>query len=113
MAGDLPRDLKAAIAAMLEGVSRKELAARAAQMSDDYRAGGGSATVIAEPADVLAYLVTRMPATYAAVAAALRGRPRSRRRPSRRRRFLDVGAGPGHGELRGGRGVAGDRSRRP
>jgi ribosomal protein RSM22 (predicted rRNA methylase) len=79
---------------MLDGVSRAALSVRAARLSDAYRAGGGSAQAIADPTDVLAYLVTRMPATYAAVAAALRQfrlvaldfAPTS---------LLDVGAGPG------------------
>ena len=85
--------LLTAIAALLEGVSRKDLAMRAARLSAAYRQGGTSA-VIGNEADALAYLVTRMPATYAAIRAALRRvtevlpefAPAS---------FLDVGAGPG------------------
>ena len=85
--------LLTAIAALLEGASRKDLAMRAARLSAAYRQGGTSA-VIGNEADALAYLVTRMPATYAAIRAALRRvtevlpefAPAS---------FLDVGAGPG------------------
>ena len=57
---------------MLEGVSRKDLARRAAAISEHYREGGGSAAVIGNHLDVLAYLTTRLPATYAAVAAVAR-----------------------------------------
>ena len=94
MAAELPPNLKAAIAAKLEGVSRNALAERAAHLSATYRDGDGSATGIRDTADGLAYLVTRLPATYAAagaVFAAFRDAapdfiPRS---------LLDVGAGPG------------------
>jgi ribosomal protein RSM22 (predicted rRNA methylase) len=94
MAGALPAELASAVAAMLEGVSRSDLAARAQRISRDYRGRQGSASAIVSRDDVLAYLVTRMPATYAATAAvfaALRDAapafaPRS---------LLDFGAGPG------------------
>ena len=62
--------LNAAIALLLEGVSRKELEQRAGRMSVSYRDGGTSAGITA-PADALAYLVTRAPATYAAIRAVL------------------------------------------
>jgi|SRR6185437_5654292 len=85
--------LNAAIALLLEGVSRKELEQRAGRISAVYRDGGTSAG-ITDRADGLAYLVTRCPATYAALRAvfvrveeALPGfSPAS---------LLDVGAGPG------------------
>ena len=85
--------LNAAIATMLEGVSRKDLEQRAARISAAYRDGGTSAGIVNE-ADALAYLVTRCPATYAAmqavfarIAEAMPGfSPLS---------LLDVGAGPG------------------
>lgn len=79
---------------MLEGVSRTELAARAAELSERYRAGGGSAAAIADRKDVLAYLVTRMPATFAAVSAAL-AEARLAAPDLSPARLLDVGAGPG------------------
>ena len=89
----MPPALLTAIAALLEGVSRKELGARAARLSATYRAGGTSAA-IADEADALAYLVTRLPATYAAIHAVMARileivpdfKPVS---------FLDIGAGPG------------------
>ena len=64
----MPPALLTAIAVLLEGVSRKDLAVRAAKLSAAYRQGGTSA-VIASQADALAYLVARMPATYAAIRA--------------------------------------------
>ena len=79
---------------MLEGVSRKDLATRAARMSEAYRAGAASAAAVATRTDVLAYLVARMPATYAATAAALDAARKSLPTfvPAS---VLDAGAGPG------------------
>jgi ribosomal protein RSM22 (predicted rRNA methylase) len=92
-APDLPAELKAAIDAKLQGLSRAETAARAAAISKTYRDGGNSGAIASE-ADALAYALARMPATYAAVTASLNAlreitpdfAPIS---------FLDVGAGPG------------------
>jgi ribosomal protein RSM22 (predicted rRNA methylase) len=89
----LPTELKAALDAKLEGLSRSEAAARAALISETYRDGGGSGTIRTEP-DALAYALARMPATYAAITASLNAlcemaqdfAPKS---------LLDVGAGPG------------------
>jgi ribosomal protein RSM22 (predicted rRNA methylase) len=89
---DLPSDLRAALDRLATGVSRKDLAARAAAQSQNYRAGGGSRDFRSRD-DALAYAFARMPATYAAAIAvfdALREvcdfAPRS---------LIDVGAGPG------------------
>jgi ribosomal protein RSM22 (predicted rRNA methylase) len=90
---DLPAELKAALDARLEGLSRNDAAGRAASISKTYRDGGGSGAITSE-ADALAYALARMPATYAAVTASLNGlrgvapdfAPAS---------LLDVGAGPG------------------
>jgi ribosomal protein RSM22 (predicted rRNA methylase) len=92
-APDLPAELRAALDARLQGVSRSAATGRAALISQTYRAGGGSG-VIATEQDALAYALARMPATYAAVIASLNGlrevtpgfAPQS---------LLDVGAGPG------------------
>src|SRR5260370_25517813 len=92
-APDLPAELKAALDARLQGLSRSEAAGRAALISQTYRDGGGSAAIRSEP-DALAYALARMPATYAAVTASLNAvceirldfAPKS---------LLDVGAGPG------------------
>jgi ribosomal protein RSM22 (predicted rRNA methylase) len=66
---ELPAALRSALDRELDGVSRKALAARAARASEAYRAGRGSAGVIREAEDALAYALTRLPATYAACAA--------------------------------------------
>lgn len=89
----LPSWLSGALQAKLENVSRTDLRASAQRFSQAYRAGGGS-DVIRSELDALAYAVVRMPATYAAVRAALEQAagvvpdfaPRT---------LLDVGAGPG------------------
>jgi ribosomal protein RSM22 (predicted rRNA methylase) len=89
----LPPTLSAAIAALLEGVPRKDLALRAEKMSAAYRSGGTSHT-IATPLDAAAYAVARMPATYAAIAAAFEMLARALPdfAPAS---LLDVGAGTG------------------
>jgi len=85
--------LNAAIALLLEGVSRKELEQRAGRMSVSYRDGGTSAGITA-PADALAYLVTRAPATYAAIRAVI-DRVVDAMPEFSPKDLLDVGAGPG------------------
>jgi len=90
---DLPAELKAALDARLQGLSRNDAGERAAQISQTYRDGGGSGGIRSE-ADALAYALVRMPATYAAVTAGLNAlreivpdfAPAS---------LLDIGAGPG------------------
>jgi ribosomal protein RSM22 (predicted rRNA methylase) len=92
-APDLPAELKSALDARLQGLSRNDAAGRAAVISQTYRGGGGS-TAIRTETDALAYALARMPATYAAVTASLNAlceirpdfAPKS---------LLDVGAGPG------------------
>jgi ribosomal protein RSM22 (predicted rRNA methylase) len=93
MTSALPPALAAAITALLEGVPRKDLAARAEKMSAAYRAGGTS-HAITTPLDAAAYAVARMPATYAAIAAAFEtlGRALPDFAPAS---LLDVGAGTG------------------
>jgi ribosomal protein RSM22 (predicted rRNA methylase) len=90
---DLPADVKAALSRLAHGLSRKAVGERAAAQSQTYRAGGGSQR-IATADDALAYAFTRLPATYAAVAAVFNAMhdtlpgfaPRT---------LLDVAAGPG------------------
>ena len=92
MAFDLPAELQAALARKTDGLSRNDLAQRAAAISENYRSGGNSGTIRTET-EALAYALARMPATYAAVAASLKAlmeispdfAPRS---------LLDIGAGP-------------------
>lgn len=94
----LPPEIAAAIASRIAGISRKELAERAARISETYRGGAGTRIAIADRKDTLAYVLARMPATYAATAAALAAlsevvpgfAPVS---------LTDVGAGPGTAAL--------------
>ena len=92
-APDLPAELKAALDAKLQGLSRSDAAERAALISRTYRDGGNSAA-ITSTADALAYALARMPATYAAVTASLNALCETR--PDfAPKSLLDVGAGPG------------------
>jgi len=92
-APDLPAELKSALDAKLQGLSRNDAAGRAAVISQTYRDGGGSGTIRSE-ADALAYALARMPATYAAVTASLNAL-REIRPDFAPKDLLDVGAGPG------------------
>jgi ribosomal protein RSM22 (predicted rRNA methylase) len=89
---DLPPELKAALAAKAEGLSRVDAAKRAGAISENYRCGGTSAPIRTE-ADALAYALARMPATYAAIAASLHAL-REQRPDFAPATLLDVGAGP-------------------
>ena len=75
MNSTLPEQLKAAADALLEGVSRKDLALRSAAITAHYRGGQGSRAAITGKQDALAYLVARLPAR-------LRERSRSSAKPS-------------------------------
>jgi ribosomal protein RSM22 (predicted rRNA methylase) len=89
----LPAELKSALDAKLEGLSRSDAATHAALISKTYRSGGGSGTIRSET-DALAYALARMPATYAAVTASLNALCAAR--PDfAPQTLLDVGAGPG------------------
>jgi ribosomal protein RSM22 (predicted rRNA methylase) len=92
-APDLPAELKAALDAKLQGLSRNDAAARAALISQTYRDGGGSGAIRTET-DALAYALARMPATYAAVTASLNAL-REIVPGFAPKKLLDVGAGPG------------------
>lgn len=90
---DLPPTLRAALEQRAHGVSRDDVAARAATISRTYRSGGNSGAIRTD-ADALAYALARMPATYAAVAASLNAL--SEQHPDfTPKSLLDVGAGPG------------------
>jgi ribosomal protein RSM22 (predicted rRNA methylase) len=90
---DLPAELKAALDGKLRGFSRNDAASRSATISKTYRDGGGSGAIRSE-ADALAYALARMPATYAAVTAALNALVEIRPEFAPNS-LLDVGAGPG------------------
>ncbi len=89
----LPPALQAAVNVLLEGRPRGPIAERSAKISERYRGGAHSGAVIASDADVLAYLLARLPATYAAVAAVL-GEVRARC-AFEPKTLTDAGSGPG------------------
>jgi len=88
-----PPLLTDALAALLEGVPRKDLAAAAKAISDGYRAGASS-QAIATPLQAAAYATARMPATIAA-SAAMFARLAEAMPDFAPRSLLDVGAGTG------------------
>ena len=94
----MPPHVRSALETLLEGVSRKDLAARAALLTDTYRSAGPSAAAVAGPLDALAYAVARMPATYAATLEALR-RAVQQSPDLQPRSVLDLGSGPGTASL--------------
>jgi ribosomal protein RSM22 (predicted rRNA methylase) len=94
METDLPSELRAGLESALQGVSRNALVDRAGAISQAYRSGDNSAHAIRNASDALAYALTRLPATFAAVAAVL-GELRRVLPGFAPRTLLDVGAGPG------------------
>ena len=94
MSFDLPPQLRLAADRLMDGVSRKDMAQRAGAISARYRAGGGSAAVVASQADATAYVLTRLPATFAACGRVFE--ELSQRAPDfSPTSLLDAGAGPG------------------
>lgn len=90
----MPADLAEAVRAAAEGRGRRELAGSASRLSEHYRERGASRTVIGAADDAVAYALSRMPATFAAVTAVLLDL--SERAPNfAPRTLLDAGAGPG------------------
>jgi ribosomal protein RSM22 (predicted rRNA methylase) len=94
METDLPSELRAGLDEAMQGVSRNALIERAGAISKAYRGGGNSAHAIQNAYDALAYALTRLPATFAAVVAVL-GELRRALPDFAPRTLLDVGAGPG------------------
>ncbi|MGJ0509224.1 MAG: small ribosomal subunit Rsm22 family protein [Methylocystis sp.] len=90
----LPSGLAAAITAQLEHRPRKALAESARRLSESYRARKPTAQAIRDETDALAYALTRMPATYAAVVSAL-GRLAAEQPDFAPISLLDVGCGLG------------------
>jgi ribosomal protein RSM22 (predicted rRNA methylase) len=90
----LPPALQDAIARFADDIAPKELAVRAASLSDRYRRGGASRVAITDERDVAAYLTTRLPATYAAMSSALNA-VKQRAPRFAPMHLLDAGAGPG------------------
>ena len=91
--GGLPENLRAAIDEMVAGAQTRPLAQASDRLSDAYRARQPSRVAISSADDVSAYLLTRLPATYAAIARVLgEAADLADFTP---RTLLDAGAGPG------------------
>ncbi len=94
MSAQLPAALRAALERLIDEGGRSGLAAASAELTQHYRDRNPSRTVITSSLAVSAYLSARLPATYAAVAAAL-GAVLEVHAGFLPRSLLDVGAGPG------------------
>jgi ribosomal protein RSM22 (predicted rRNA methylase) len=92
----LPVDLAAALEIELQGTGTKALEQAALQLSQTYRQGGSAGERVLRSADLRsAYLAVRLPATFAAVSAALRQTFARLTDAGAIHSVLDLGAGPG------------------
>lgn len=92
----LPDDLQLALAQVLQTNSARHLTRTANDLSQRYRAGHAQDrhTFLHSQEDIMAYAAYRLPATYAAIYAALTA-IQARRPHWQPRTLLDAGAGPG------------------
>src|SRR6478672_3673557 len=91
----IPQALQAGIDEIVAAGDRRDIERAAQSISESYRAGGPVAARAARTkSDVVAYLATRAPATYAAAAAVL-GQIQLVRPEWAPASILDLGAGPG------------------
>ena len=88
----MPQGLVAIIRQLSEG--HAGLADRSGRISEHYRRAGSSRAVVGEQSDALAYALSRMPATFAAVSRVLE-EVQARAPGFTPRTLLDAGAGPG------------------
>lgn len=90
----LPAQLRAAILDLASGLKLKQVASEQARVSAHYRAGGASAGTVLSADAAMAYLMARLPATYAAVERSLAELMRASPdfAPAS---ILDLGCGPG------------------
>ena len=91
----MPAELHARLDGLAASVGLARLGAAAARLSSDYREAGRPAEAMSE-LDAAAYAVYRMPATYAALCAAL-GQLTTAGPQLRPRSVVDLGAGTGAG----------------
>ncbi|WP_395016584.1 small ribosomal subunit Rsm22 family protein [Dongia sp.] len=92
---ELPRALRQAVDAALEGVAARDLAAASDRLSQRYRAELRDGRLhVGDGMAARAYLAARLPATYAAIRAAMDAVAAVRPDFSPRQ-LLDFGAGPG------------------
>lgn len=94
----LPTWLRDAVEELAAAIPQRDLARAAAELSDAYRAGNYSRAPLDSAARRIAYLVQRMPATYAACARVFE-EIRSLAPAFAPKKMLDLGAGPGTASL--------------
>src|SRR2546423_58132 len=94
---DLPHELAEGVERLLEDVSARELIRASAELSAKYREKRERRAPVARTeAEILAYVASRLPATYAAISAVFEAV--CEQRPDwTPRSVLDLGAGPGTG----------------
>lgn len=91
---ELPARLLDSVEQLISKCDAKELGTAAKDLSDRYRGTSPSRTFIGTEVERLAYLLTRFPATYASVGAAMTELSHAVE-PENFRSILDLGAGPG------------------
>lgn len=91
---ELPQQLRLAVERHIQGMDQAKLKRDLRSLSERYRTGGGRGRrLLTEDAEAASYAIARMPATYGAVATALRHA--LERTPDRPATLLDCGAGTG------------------
>ena len=90
----LPQELQEAIEQLAEAAKFKALKAARTSVSADYRKGISSHNAFRDPAQLLSYLITRMPATFAACCQVFRAL-QARLGDFSPQSMVDLGAGPG------------------
>ena len=94
--GQLPVSLRLAIDALMDGIPQSALQAASDHLSLTYRRDAGRSGAIRSSFDRLAYIATRLPATFSATKAAL-GELQYRCPGLRAKSLLELGAGPATG----------------
>lgn len=90
----MPPALAEAVRDLASGEDGASLKRSSTRISDHYRAEGRSINVVSRSTDAVAYALSRMPATFAAVASVFE-EVRARAPGFAPDRLLDIGAGPG------------------
>lgn len=92
----LPQELLQAIEKRVEGVSMSRLSLASSGLTDRYRKGREKEKYVHDDADRLAYILARMPATFAVICRVFK-EILQRQKDFSPTSFLDIGSGPGTG----------------
>ena len=90
----LPQTLQNAIEDLTASIGTKQVTQARVELTERYR-GSSKQEFMTTDAHRLSYLISRMPATYAALISSLRSLHERNKQPIRT--FMDLGAGPGTG----------------